>query len=83
MRRFSLLFLLNVIIISFNCCSDADGNVLIGCEDRVCQNAILNVSPGILRNIVGFMMALAISLSFILNLAPAREHIERIVIKWV
>lgn len=28
---------------------DADGNVVGGCEDRVCQNIILNISPGIMR----------------------------------
>jgi hypothetical protein len=57
-----------------------DGNILTGCEDHVCQNIILNISPGFLRNAVGIMISLAIGLSFILNLAPAREHIERIIV---
>ena len=49
----------------------------MGCEEHVCQNIILNLAPGIPRDIVGVTMSLVIILSYILILAPAREHIER------
>jgi prolipoprotein diacylglyceryltransferase len=60
---------------------DHSGHLLVGCEDHVCQNVILNLSPGIPRDIVGIMMSVGIILSYILILAPAREHIERIILR--
>ncbi len=56
--------------------------VLVGCEDHVCQNVILNLDPGIIRDMVGVMMSLVIVLSYILILAPAREHIERMLLRY-
>jgi hypothetical protein len=56
--------------------SDTEGELLTGCEDHVCQNVILNLSPGIPRDIVGWTMSVVIILSYILNFAPAREHLE-------
>jgi len=55
---------------------DSQGDVAPGCEDHVCQNVILNLSAGNLKTFVGFSLILAIVLSYVLILAPAREHIE-------
>lgn len=63
-------------------CRDREGDLLAGCEDHVCQNVILNLSPGIKRNLVGLMMSLVIILSYILILAPAREHLERFFLRY-
>ena len=58
---------------------DENGNVMPGCEDRVCQNIILNLDNGVLKNLVGSALIVAIILGYVLILAPAREHIELIV----
>lgn len=55
---------------------DSQGEVAPGCEDHVCQNVILNLSAGRLKRLVGFSLIFAIVLSYVLILAPAREHIE-------
>lgn len=65
----------NVVLVT-----DPDGNLLIGCDGHVCQNIILNLSPGIARNIVGITMSVVIVLSYVLNIAPAREHIENMIL---
>lgn len=57
-------------------CRDQSGHLLIGCEGHVCQNVLLNLSPGLKRDIVGITMSVVIILSYVLILAPAREHIE-------
>jgi len=62
---------------------DKYGDVVGGCEQPVCQNVILNISPGIFRNIVGIAMSLVIGLSYLVILAPAREHIEAQVLAWL
>ena len=59
---------------------DPAGHILTGCEDHVCQNIILNLSPGIQRNLVGLTMSIVIIASYILLLAPAREHIENYIL---
>lgn len=56
--------------------TDLSGQPMIGCEGHVCQNVILNLSPGLSRDLVGLAMSVVIILSYILILAPAREHIE-------
>ena len=79
-------------------CRDHNGEVVTGCEEHVCQNVILNLSPGAMRcdviliffryddmrrSAVGVTMSLVIVLSYILLLVPAREHIEGAVLRWV
>lgn len=59
------------------------GNIEPGCEDRVCQNIVLNLSEGMVKNVVGVSLCVAIILSYILILAPAREHIEKYLVKSV
>ena len=60
---------------------DGNGDITTGCEKRVCQNVILNLSPGVMRSVVGLMMSPVIILSYVLLLAPAREHIERVALR--
>lgn len=59
-----------------------DGEIMDGCEDHVCQNIILNLNPGILSNLVGLSMSLVLLLSYIILLAPAREHVENIIFSY-
>lgn len=81
---FSYTILIYIILLfPIRACRDHSGHLLVGCEDHVCQNVILNLSAGIPRDIVGITMSLVIILSYILILAPAREHIERYVIRFV
>mmetsp|Transcript_4289 Transcript_4289/g.5903 ORF Transcript_4289/g.5903 Transcript_4289/m.5903 type:complete len:618 (-) Transcript_4289:136-1989(-) len=55
---------------------DSNGELLNGCEDSVCQNIVLNLSPGTLRDAVGVSISLSIIVNYVLILAPAREYIE-------
>jgi len=55
---------------------DDEGFLMPGCDARVCQNIILNTSPGPMRTFVGFSLSFSIVFSYILLLVPAREHIE-------
>jgi hypothetical protein len=70
------------LISNSDCALDRDhaGQPMIGCEGHVCQNVILNLSPGLSRDLVGVTMSVVIILSYILILVPAREHIERVVL---
>jgi hypothetical protein len=52
------------------------GDAEPGCRDHVCQNVILNLSPGWLRAFVGLALIISIMMSYIIILIPAREHIE-------
>jgi amino acid permease len=61
--------------------SDSYGKPQPGCEERVCQNIVLNLSDGLVKDIVGFTLCVAIILSFTLILAPARENIEASVLR--
>lgn len=63
--------------------TDQSGHLLIGCEGHVCQNVLLNLSPGLKRDIVGLTMSIVIILSYILILAPAREHIENSMLNYL
>jgi len=58
---------------------DSNGNIMPGCENKVCQNIILNLDNGLLKNLVGSLLIVAIILGYVLILAPAREHIELII----
>eukprot|EP00599_Poterioochromonas_sp_BG-1_P010882 CAMPEP_0173145852 /NCGR_PEP_ID=MMETSP1105-20130129/8137_1 /TAXON_ID=2985 /ORGANISM="Ochromonas sp., Strain BG-1" /LENGTH=479 /DNA_ID=CAMNT_0014059927 /DNA_START=271 /DNA_END=1710 /DNA_ORIENTATION=+ len=60
--------------------TDQSGHLLMGCEGHVCQNVLLNLSPGLKRNVVGITMSVVIILSYVLILAPAREHIENLLL---
>lgn len=96
---------------------DASGAIVGGCEQSVCQNVVLNISPGLLRfvrsssvptlvcvlrpaggslhncilcdallihrNIVGVTMSMVIMFSYLVILAPAREHIENTLLGYV
>lgn len=55
---------------------DDKGNIMPGCENKVCQNIILNLDNGLLKSLVGTALIVAIILGYVLILAPAREHIE-------
>ena len=81
-----------LLIIFFGCTSmlyfgsaeyvrNESGDIEPGCEDRVCQNIVLNLSDGVVKNVVGVSLCVAIILSYILILAPAREHIERYLVR--
>lgn len=63
--------------------TDSEGLPQPGCENHVCQNVVLNLSPGPLRNFAGCSLVVAIVLSYVVILAPAREHIELIVLKYL
>jgi hypothetical protein len=71
-QTFLLLFLI---------CRDQSGHLLTGCEGHVCQNVLLNLSPGHIRNIIGMTMSVVIIMSYALVLVPAREHIEYFVLR--
>ena len=62
---------------------DSEGLPQPGCESHVCQNIIMNLSPGPLRDFAGFALVVAIVLSYVIILVPAREHIELIVLRCV
>jgi len=53
-----------------------DGDVVTGCEEHVCQNVIINLTPGPIKVVVSLSLIIAISLGYVIVLAPAREHIE-------
>lgn len=55
---------------------DEGGAVLPGCERRVCENVLLNLSAGPLRSAVGCCLVLSVSLCYAIGMAPAREHVE-------
>ena len=62
---------------------DGEGNPQPGCENHVCQNIIMNLSAGPLRDFAGFALVVAIVLSYVIILVPAREHIELFIIRLV
>jgi len=62
---------------------DNEGNPQPGCENHVCQNIIMNLSPGPLRDFAGFSLVVAIVLSYCIILIPAREHIETSILRYV
>ena len=66
-----------------NIVTDSTGAPQPGCESHVCQNIILNLSPGPLRDFAGFALVVAIVLSYVIILAPAREHIESAILRSV
>lgn len=49
----------------------------LGCEEGICQNIILNIPSGIIRNMIAIMMSIVIISNYILILAPARENLEK------
>jgi len=53
-----------------------NNTIVPGCEEHVCQNIIINLSPGPTKVVVSIALIIAISLGYIIVLAPAREHIE-------
>ena len=54
------------------------GDIESGCEDIVCQNVILNITQGTrLKLVVEVSLVIAICLSYVVILIPAREHVER------
>lgn len=61
---------------ALNVCRDEHGAVVPGCENIICQNIILNVHPGVPRNIIGVSLCIGIVLGYAIMLIPAREHIE-------
>ncbi|CAN0236110.1 unnamed protein product, partial [Ectocarpus fasciculatus] len=60
-----------------------NGSILPGCDTHVCQNVILNIDSGWIRNFVGVTLIISLGLSYIVILVPAREHIERLMIGWI
>lgn len=62
---------------------DINGNLESGCDDVVCQNVILNLSSGTIKNTVECSLIVAITFSYVIILAPAREHIESFVMKCI
>jgi len=61
---------------------DDNGNILAGCEDVICQNVVLNLPPGKIRDFIGFSLIVAMLMTYTIFLIPAREHIERFVMRW-
>lgn len=49
----------------------------LGCEEGICQNIILNIPSGLIRNLIALMMSVVIISNYILILAPARENLEK------
>lgn len=62
---------------------DVGGNIIPGCESHVCQNIILNLFGGWIRNFVGVALVISLALSYIVILVPAREHIERFILSTI
>jgi amino acid permease len=59
------------------------GSIESGCEDRVCQNVILNLSDGPIKYVVEISLIISIIFSYIIILAPAREHVENSVLRFL
>ncbi len=59
------------------------GTIEPGCEDRVCQNVILNLSDGPIKKVVEISLIISITFSYIIILAPAREHVENAVLRFL
>ena len=57
------------------------GQIETSCTDRICQNILENLSPGILRTYTGALLIFSTIPSYILILTPAREHIEGAALK--
>jgi hypothetical protein len=57
---------------------DVHGHIVPGCEEGVCENIILNIPAGLLRNITNFILIISTMISYALLLAPVREYIETI-----
>lgn len=57
-----------------------DGKIVPGCENHVCQNVIINLGPGPTKTLVSLALVIAISLGYIMVLAPARENIETAIV---
>eukprot|EP01036_Dinobryon_divergens_P031566 gene31566-40991_t len=62
---------------------DSHGVALNGCEESICQNIILNITEGYLRDMIGITISISILVSYVILLAPAREHIEQVIISVV
>lgn len=87
-KALGVAFVLSALIIVFhgstafiiyrnaNLVLDKSGSIEAGCEESVCQNIILNLSQGPVRTIIGVVLCVAIVLSYVFILAPAREHVE-------
>lgn len=60
-----------------------DGNIESGCEEHVCQNIILNLRKGSIKSIVEISLIISIIFSYIVVIVPAREHIEKGVMRWL
>ena len=52
------------------------GEILESCVDRICQNILANLAPGLLNNFVGSLLVVSTIPSYILILTPVREHME-------
>lgn len=57
---------------------DSNGNIKIGCEDKICQNIILNVSNHYIRWMIGVTLCVSVFVSYKLLLAPAKAYITDI-----
>jgi amino acid permease len=55
---------------------DRHGHPQTGCEDRVCQNIVLNLADGPVKSAIGLTLCFAIIISYVMILAPARENLE-------
>lgn len=59
----------------------SDNSIVIGCEVRVCRNAVFNVADTWPRNLMGLVLCGTILLNYTLLLVPAREHTECAVLR--
>lgn len=62
---------------------DENGQVVEGCDDGVCQNVVLNLPPGRVRDFIGFSLIIAMLMTYTIFLIPAREHIEKHVMRYI
>lgn len=58
----------------------SNGSIEPGCDQRVCENILLNLSPFFGKRAIGVSLCIAIVLGFHVMLAPAREHIEQFIV---
>jgi len=62
---------------------DHNLHVLPGCEHGVCQNIVMNLSANGTRTVLGLALLPMIFITYTLVMAPAREHVEEALLKFV
>ena len=58
---------------------DRNGNIRAGCEDKICQNVILNVSNYCIKWVIGSTLGVSVFASYKLLITPAKTYITDII----